>query len=136
MLKADCMLMASVQSLGPDSFMVAESISQPSGQPKEVVALYDAERSVASGQLAPLASFSEHVDIVTCMAGSASNPNICFTGSKDALIKLWDKRQVGRTGWWWWWCGCGDGWCWWELRWWGDGVGWRIARWKCRLVLC
>jgi WD40 repeat protein len=95
--KPDCMLMASVQTLGPDSLMVAETLGSAAGT-QEAVCLYDVQRALESGTLSPLATFSEHTDIITCMAGCPSNPNICFAGSKDCIIKLWDKRSVGSDG--------------------------------------
>ncbi|GAX85809.1 hypothetical protein CEUSTIGMA_g13224.t1 [Chlamydomonas eustigma] len=81
-----------------DNFVTAETAEDGS----ELVCLYEfgATGTSNSGSqgVAPVMTWKDHKEMVTCLALHPSNPTVFFSGSQDKTIRIWDRRMAQCAG--------------------------------------
>jgi len=56
------------------------------------VRVYDAGSNHPFEKLNPIISYDEHNDIITCLSNHPTTENVFFSGSRDSVVRVWDKR--------------------------------------------
>ncbi|CAI5485269.1 unnamed protein product [Closterium sp. Naga37s-1] len=79
----------------PDmAFITAESMAPSDGSPaspRDRICCYDLTGAPFSS-LHPVRQYTEHEDLITCLTVFPPNPNLFLSASRDATIRLWDRR--------------------------------------------
>ncbi|CAI7855653.1 unnamed protein product [Closterium sp. NIES-54] len=85
------------QAIGihPDmAFITAESMAPSDSSPaspRDRICCYDLTGAPFSS-LHPVRQYTEHEDLITCLTVFPPNPNLFLSASRDATIRLWDRR--------------------------------------------
>ncbi|CAI5514425.1 unnamed protein product [Closterium sp. Naga37s-1] len=79
----------------PDmAFITAESMAPSDSSPaspRDRICCYDLTGAPFSS-LHPVRQYTEHEDLITCLTVFPPNPNLFLSASRDATIRLWDRR--------------------------------------------
>ncbi|CAI5534162.1 unnamed protein product [Closterium sp. Naga37s-1] len=76
------------------AFITAESMAPSDGSaasPRDRICCYDLAGAPFSS-LHPVRQYTEHEDLITCLTVFPPNPNLFLSASRDATIRLWDRR--------------------------------------------
>lgn len=80
-----------------DGFATGEEVgSSPHMEVR--VCYYDLGSATSVANLQPEMHFTGHGDLVTCVTYTPLHPMMLFSGSRDEVIRIWDRRTGNSAG--------------------------------------
>lgn len=80
-----------------DGFATGEEVGS-SPHMEERVCYYDLGSASNLNNLQPEMYFTGHGDLVTCVTYTPMHPMMLFSGSRDQVIRIWDRRTSSSAG--------------------------------------